>query len=471
MGEQEAVVNFIRGCAWPDLSAQVQAKLKSCFLDCLGAMLAGTQAKAALIADQYSSESWSGSGSTIVVSSRKTSPIGAAFANAVAANATDIDDCGIYTGGHPGAQVFPTALALAEAAHSPGHELLTAMLIGYEVAFRGGRCMMHRNLSAEERGFRACGSWGSVATAAVASRLTGLSRSQTVHALGIAEYNAPDLPLMRDIDHPAMVKHGIGLGAMTGIMSARLAELGFTGVPSILFFDEYAEWVRDIGQEYLITRGMMWKRFSCCAWTHPALYAVRKAIASAEMRTKTVGGGLRPDSVKRIVVTAYHEACRLGSRLPQSTEEAQFNLAWPIACLILHGEVAPKHVLEPALTDLRKRMIAQKVEIHESEDYTRLYDLSEAGDPAGREVADVLIELKDGSVLDSGCVEGEVYNDWSREEVEAKFRWLTEDILTEPCIDRLIRMARELDSSKDVRALTEEIEAGRRDRPPKSSPA
>lgn len=104
MGEQEAVVNFIRGCAWPDLSAQVQAKLKSCFLDCLGAMLAGTQAKAALIADQYSSESWSGSGSTIVVSSRKTSPIGAAFANAVAANATDIDDCGIYTGGHPGAR-------------------------------------------------------------------------------------------------------------------------------------------------------------------------------------------------------------------------------------------------------------------------------------------------------------------------------------------------------------------------------
>ena len=74
----------------------------------------------------------------------------------------------------------------------------------------------------------------------------------------------------------------------------------------------------------------------------------------------------------------------------------------------------------------------------------------------------MLIELEDGSVIDSGCVEGEVYNDWSREEVEANVRWLAEDILTEPCIDRLIRMARELDSSKDVRALTEEMSGGAR---------
>lgn len=37
----------------------------------------------------------------------------------------------------------------------------------------------------------------------------GLPERQTQRALGIADYRAPNLPLMRDIDDPAMVKHGI----------------------------------------------------------------------------------------------------------------------------------------------------------------------------------------------------------------------------------------------------------------------
>ena len=62
----------------------------------------------------------------------------------------------------------------------------------------------------------------------------GLDQETIKNALGIAEYHAPNLPMMRDIDHPSMVKHGIGWGAMNGIVSAQLAERGFTGVPSIL---------------------------------------------------------------------------------------------------------------------------------------------------------------------------------------------------------------------------------------------
>jgi len=69
--------------------------------------------------------------------------------------------------------------------------------------------------------YQACGSWGSVACAAVACHLLRLPQEQIKHALGIAEYHAPKLPMMWDIDHPAMVKHGIGWGAMNGIVSAQ----------------------------------------------------------------------------------------------------------------------------------------------------------------------------------------------------------------------------------------------------------
>ena len=105
-------------------------------------------------------------------------------------------------------------------------EALTAIVIGYEVAHRMGRCWHDDHAI-----YQACGSWGSVANAAIASRLLGLDTETIKHALGIADYFAPNLPMMRDIDHPTMVKHGMGWGAMTGIMSAELASDGFTGVP------------------------------------------------------------------------------------------------------------------------------------------------------------------------------------------------------------------------------------------------
>ncbi len=82
--------------------------------------------------------------------------------------------------------------------------------------------------------YRGDGAWGAVACAAAAAHLLGLDAAQVGHALGIAEYHAPNAPMMRDIADPTMVKHAIGWGAMTGVTSAQLAERGFTGIPSLL---------------------------------------------------------------------------------------------------------------------------------------------------------------------------------------------------------------------------------------------
>jgi 2-methylcitrate dehydratase PrpD len=441
MGAIDNVTDFITTASWSGLPPTIQTKSISCLLDSLGATLVGARTSVAEIAEDFAKGHLGGDGSTILRSGARVSPMGAAFANAVAANGTDIDDCGIYTGGHPGAQIFPTALALAEELHRPGHDLLTAMVIGYEVAFRAGRCMNARNRSAEARGYRACGSWGSVAMAAIASHLLGLSTAETAQALGIAEYHSPDLPLMRDLDHPAMVKHGMGIGPLTGIMAAHLASSGFTGVPSILGFDEYSSWVEDIGRIYLLPTGIQWKRFSCCGWNDPTLVAVQHL-----MRTHSIP----VQEITRIHVVAYREACRLGTRLPETTEEAQFNLAWPVACVLLHGDVRPEHVLEERLSDPETRALARLVELEESPEFTRLLDLSDADDPAGKELADVTIELADGRTFTSGPVEGPGYDDWPSEEVESKFRWVLKEILEEAPVGDLIAMVRYLPDITDV---------------------
>lgn len=441
MAAIDNVTDFVTTASWSDLPPAIQTKSVSCLLDSLGATLVGAKTKVAEIADAYAREHLKGDGATMLRSGAKVSAMGAAFANAVAANGTDIDDCGIYTGGHPGAQVFPTALALAEERHVSGRELLTATVIGYEVAFRPGRCMNARSISAEDSGYRACGSWGSVAMAATAARLLGLSSAQTAQALGIAEYHAPDLPLMRDLDHPAMVKHGMGLGPLTGIMAAHLAALGFTGVPSILGFDDYASWVEDIGSAYLLPSGIQWKQYSCCGWNDPTLYATAHLMRTCSIPMEQITG---------IHIVCHRDAYRLGTRLPETTEEAQFNLAWPIACLLLHGEVRPEHVLEDNLSDPETRALAQLVELEESAEFTRLLDLSDAGDPTAAEYADVTIELAGGRTFTSGPVEGPGYDDWPSSEVEDKFRWVLKETLEEAPIEDLLAMVRGLPDVDDV---------------------
>ena len=106
---------------------------------------------------------------------------GAAFANANAANGLDLDDSACYAYGHAGAQIIPAALA-GRGAGRTGAELLTAMVVGYEVAHRIGRCW-----HASRDVYQACGSWGSVACAAVAANLMRLTPEQAGHALGIAD--------------------------------------------------------------------------------------------------------------------------------------------------------------------------------------------------------------------------------------------------------------------------------------------
>lgn len=135
----DLVTRFIAGTKWDVLPEPVQRKVRMCMLDDLGATLVGTLTMISRITADYAMETWPGDEATIVLHG-KASAIGAAFANGYAANGFDIDDCALYTRGHPGAQVFPTALAISEKLGLGGREMLTAMVIGYEIAHRAARC-------------------------------------------------------------------------------------------------------------------------------------------------------------------------------------------------------------------------------------------------------------------------------------------------------------------------------------------
>jgi 2-methylcitrate dehydratase PrpD len=278
-----------------------------------------------------------------------------------------------------------------------------------------------------------------------------LPLDQARQALGIAEYHAPNAPMMADIDHPAMVKHAMGWGAMNGVMSAQLASRGFTGTPSILGRDEYSEWVRDVGQKYIMVDGLIRKRkgYACCAWTHGAAEGARRLVQDH---------GVTLEDIARVRVDTFHEALRLGTKLPSTTEEAQFNMAWPVAAMMVDGEIGPAQTLEHRLSDPQIRDLARKVEVVESPKLNTLADLFEQGDPRGHWASQVTLVLRDGTQLESGLEDGGFRfpaPPWDEARIEDKFRWLMRDVLEAPLVDRLVDMVWQFDALSDVGELTQ----------------
>ncbi len=442
------VADFVAHITWDALPEPVRRKAWMCLVDNLGATLAGTLTRVSQIAAEWAARrpAEPDNVATILLHGQRVPVAAAAFANGCAANGIDIDDSARYAYGHAGAQIFPTALAVAEALRLDGAQMLTAMAVGYEVAHRVGRCWHdHHDV------YQACGSWGAVACAAVAAHLMALSPEQVQHALGIAEYHAPNLPMMRDVDHPAMVKHGIGWGAMTGVVAAELAAGGFTGIPSILGFEEYHLWVEDIGQDYLMVEGVAWKSqgYACCGWAHAATEGARRLVQEHDIDL---------DDIAQIQVEAFHETARLGTRLPATTEEAQFNVAWPLAAMLVDGQVGPAQMLGRRLNDPHIRALAQKVHVIESEELNELCRLFEQGDPHGRFASIVTIKCQDGRMYHSGMVDGGLrfpQPGWDEDVMEKKFRWLAEYVLEPARVDAVIDLLQSWDSVSHVGQLTE----------------
>jgi hypothetical protein len=99
------------------------------------------------------------------------------------------------------------------------------------------------------------GAWGSLGCAAAAARLYRLDARQTGHALGIADYHAPNAPAGAGYEPPSIVGQAAGWAALNGVMAAELAGRGFTGIPNLLELPTHYEAVQDLGQRYWLLDG------------------------------------------------------------------------------------------------------------------------------------------------------------------------------------------------------------------------
>ncbi|MEM8842019.1 MAG: MmgE/PrpD family protein [Pseudomonadota bacterium] len=398
-------VDFIHQMQWSDMTPKARAMTRLLVLDLLGVAASARVTPCSEIICNHAARHF-GVGAeeaTLLFDGRKASPVGAALAAGMTIDAVDGHDGWRPSKGHAGCHVLPAALALAEASGQlDGEAFLAAIALGYEF---GCRVSVAQHATVPD--YHTSGSWGAVGCAAVGSRMLGLDRDKTREALGISEYHGPRSQMMRGVEFPTMLKDGSGWGAMAGVSATYLAADGFTGAPAVTVEDEdVAAYWQDLGNHWLMEEQYI-KPYPVCRWTHAPL-----AGAAFLMKEH----GVSHEQIDRVVVVSFRNMLSLATWRPENTEQAQYSVPFPVATMIVKGQVGPADVMDEALTDRDVLRLAETMALVEDPALTAEF-------PARRK-ARVVFHLADGQRLESPVVEplGDPERPLSEAEIRAKFQ-------------------------------------------------
>ncbi len=130
------MANYAIGLCFEDLSAATVHEVKRRIIDSLGCASGAWRDEPCEIARRVASSVRSDRGATLWGTSVTTSLDWAAFANGCLVRYLDYNDTYLSREpAHPSDNI-PAAIAVAEAAGTSGHELITAIVIAYEVQCR-----------------------------------------------------------------------------------------------------------------------------------------------------------------------------------------------------------------------------------------------------------------------------------------------------------------------------------------------
>lgn len=367
-------LDLARDLRWEDLPAPVRRHLPLLIADAVAVSVAGRPAPASRIAADHASAVYAGTEARSLLDGRPLGVVGAAWANGVLANVLDLDDGHRLTKGHPGAIVVPAMLAVAQARNATLRELREAVAVAYEIAVRAGIALHARDAT-----YHASGAWGAVGVAAGAARLLGLPPERAVHALGLADYHAPIAPIMRSCAQPEMTKDACDVGARLGVEAALLAGRGFTAVSADYDFAA-APW-NDLGERWRLLEAYV-KAYPCCRWTQGAIRAALRAHELARVPA---------EQIERVRIRTFAAADGLSHEIPTTTEQAQYNIVWPVACALTRGDFDVAAVLGP-FDDADALRLADRTAVEVDPALTAEF-------PARRLTA-IALELRDGRTIE-----------------------------------------------------------------------
>lgn len=271
----------------------------------------------------------------------------AAFMNAVYAHGADMDDGNRKAMGHIGAHVISAVLALAEAMATehgkavPGEEIMTAIVVGYEVFCRVAQAAQPGLV---RRGFHSTGTAGAIACAAACSRLRAMTSEQIYSAMSLAAVQCGGLLIIAESGQECKPLNPAN-AARIGIFSARLAEKNVSAPRAPLESDKgWLHAMTDAPSPAVITHGLgEWyaicecyvKPYPSCRHTHALIQC---ATALRERMFTDLGDGAIA-SISSVAAYIYPNAISVAGSVvtPRCNADTKFSLHYSLAYALLYG--------------------------------------------------------------------------------------------------------------------------------------
>jgi len=434
----ERLARYAIETSYKSFPKEVVHQAKRCFLDLLGVALGGAKQPLTRILMKTVKDFGGRPQATILGHGLKTNVMNAALVNGAMAHALDYDDTHSGSLGHPSAPLIPAVLAVAEWKGLSGKSALEAFILGFEVETRIGLGMGMKHY---DRGWHATSTFGRFGAAVAAGKLLGLSLEEMKIALGLAGTQAAGLRLvfgtMTKPFHP-------GKCAFDGVLSAILAQRGFTCAPNIIegkkgYFEVLGDgsqlepMIKNLGKKYQVLNNTF-KPYAACLLTHPTIDAV------IDLRSKY---NLKPEDVEGIQCDVAHFCLDSAGQIePKTGLAGKFSTYYCAALALAEGAAGEnmftdRRVLDPKMVALRKKVKARIV-------------------PGFKDTeARVTLTTKGGKKYSAyvDIPKGDPRNPPSDQELESKFRTLAPVVLSESRMNRLVEAIWNLEKLKDIRQL------------------
>lgn len=418
MGQQiEELSEFVAATQWDDIPASVRQHAKLVLLDTLGVILAGSE-RPEVHQLRGRLTTAPGVGATVFAPGwPATDTRTAALLNAIAGRSIELCEGHRLVSSQPAVQVLPGVLAIGEATHRSGREMMAAFVLGYDAAARLCSAFTARPLAHQN------GQATLLAAAAAGARVRGLDGAGVSRAMRIAT------TLMVTPSYTNVVAGATALnvaGGMSGFAAALAPELASAG------FEAQADAIEEalghlvgsgfdaevlldeLGSRWEITRNYF-RLYACCNPIHPSLDALQAALAEL---------GPRPGDIARIDIATYRFASVMRNPDPPNYFASKYSLPHAAAAMVVKGGAGYASLDDAALSDPTIAALRHRVHVTEDPDMSAVV-------PRLRP-ARVAVTLTDGRqavrVVESH--RGDFMRPFEETEVRAKFRQLAGTILT-----------------------------------------
>jgi 2-methylcitrate dehydratase PrpD len=433
------------------LPAEVVMRAKQRVLDTVGCLVAGYGAGIAQTIRDYTLAQGGSAEATLLPDGQKTTASLVSFAHAAYIHGLELSDAAPRGTAHPGNEVIPPVLAVAERRGLGGSAIIPAVVAGYEVEIRIGRAIFP---SAFYRGWWTPGLLGAIGSAVASGHVMGLDAVGLDNAVGIA-LNLTPTAMARANEEGESVKWLIGgQSCMAGLIAAEMAARGVKGM-----HDVAGGWLKVIADDIYPERLLegiaadgsftQWELLSGIVTKHYATVGPLTSALDATFDLITEHN-IRPEDIQELEANCMRRTAIFNTRHPENEVTARASLPYCLAVAVCTRDRA--QLLGPAfrpeiLRDPGIAAIADRVRITENEEYERQY-------PA-RSLARVTIRLRNGSVVSEEVDRSERgrYLTPTDNEIEEKFRLIAIPVLGKVKAERVIALLRKLETLPNLSEL------------------